>query len=40
MEPDANIAYASRTRELETGTMLGDFYIYLGNYRNGFQDAI
>ncbi len=39
MEPDANIAYASRTRELETGTMLGDFYIYLGNYRNGFQDA-
>lgn len=37
MKPDARVAYSSRTREAETATMLGDFYIYLGKYQNGFN---
>lgn len=37
MTPGARIAFSSRTRESETATMLGDFYIYLGKYQNGFK---
>ncbi|MDE6406378.1 MAG: hypothetical protein K2M20_12100, partial [Lachnospiraceae bacterium] len=33
MRPNARIVHASRTRKPLEGTMLGDFYIYLGTHR-------
>lgn len=35
MVPNAQIVHASRTKEPMSGTMLGDFYIYLGSYIKG-----